>query len=410
VLITGAGIAGPTLAYWLVRSGYRPTLLEFAPTLRTGGYMIDFWGPGYTVAERMGLTPQLRQRGYDIREICVTDHAGRTRVRVPTAAMKDALANRFFSIMRGDLARMLFNSVASDVETIFGDSVQALTQHADGVEVQFTRTPRRRFDLVIGADGMHSRIRELMLPGPHEFERELGYRVAAFTARQYPLQDPLAYVTRTIPGRQVARCTLRNGRTTFLMILASELLVKQSLGTISKRKQALASTLMGIGQEEGQIRSALEDCDDLYFDVVKQIQLPTWSEGRVALIGDAAYCPSLLAGQGASLAMVGAYILAGELATAPDHVAAFMAYERRLKPFVERVQRSAVRLGGWFAPRTRAGLWVRNELTRAAAIPAVSRLLARRMSGSELALPHQAPRGLLVQLGRHPARSRASGA
>jgi 2-polyprenyl-6-methoxyphenol hydroxylase-like FAD-dependent oxidoreductase len=298
VLIVGAGIAGPTLAYWLVRCGYVPTLLESAPALRTGGYLIDFWGPGYTILERMGLAPRLRERGYDIRELRIVDHAGKSRVRVDTEPMRRALQSRFVSVMRGDLAQLLFNSITCDVETIFGENVQTITQHADGVDVQFARAPSRQFDLVIGADGMHSRVRERLLPGQGDLEMELGYQFAAFTAREYPFQDPLAYVTRTIPGRQIARCTLRDGRTTFLLVLASELIATQSSSTISRRKQALARALTGIGREERAIRAALEDCDDLYFDVAQQVRLPAWSFGRVALTGDAAYCPSLLAGQG----------------------------------------------------------------------------------------------------------------
>lgn len=346
VLIVGAGIAGPTLAYWLLRAGMTPTLVENAPSLRTGGYMIDFWGPGYTVAERMGIAPRLRQQGYEIGEIRIVDGRGRSRISLSIEPMRRALDHRLVSLLRGDLARLLYQSIEGEVETLFGEEIRDLVPDEDGVGVSFQRGRSRRFDLVIGADGLHSRVRQLMYPG-RRCEYDLGYHVAAFTAGDYPFRDEAVYVTRTVPGRQVARCSLRDGRTVFFMVLASELTANHAMTSTSARRRALASIYTDIGSpEEDAIKDALQASGDLYFDQVSQIRMPHWSSGRVALVGDAACAPSLLAGEGASLAMAGAYILAGELASTTDAVAAFAAYEGRLRAFVEGKQRAARRMGG----------------------------------------------------------------
>jgi 2-polyprenyl-6-methoxyphenol hydroxylase-like FAD-dependent oxidoreductase len=388
ILISGGGIAGQALAYWLVRAGVTPVIVEEAWELRTGGYMIDFWGVGYGVSERMGLHERLREIGYDIREIRLVDGRGHRKAALTTDSMREALGGRYVSLLRGELVRELHRMLDNGVEVIFGDRVRSLAQGTQGVVVEFERGPARQFDAVVGADGVHSSVRRIEFGTDADFEAPLGYSIAAFTANGYPHRDEGVYLSRTIPGRQVVRCTLRGARSVFFIVLSSELTHGRSLDTPAEQRSCIVDAISGMRWEVPEIVAALEHCDDLYFDSVCQIRMPTWSRGRVALLGDAAYCPSLLAGEGASFAMAGAYILAGEIAAAPGELEhAFRQYEQRLKPFIERKQQAALRLGGWFAPRTRFGLLVRNELTRLAATSAFSSLILRPIVSDDLRFP-----------------------
>lgn len=387
VLISGAGVAGLTLAYWLMRAGITPVIVERSSRLRTGGYMIDFWGVGYTVAERMGLSGSLHEIAHEIREIRLVDGRGHRKTALTTASLREILKGRYVSLLRGELVRELYRTVGG-VEVIFGDRVTSLTPCEGGVVAGFERGPERQFDAVVAADGVHSNLRRLVFGPDAEFETPLGYYVAAFTADDYPHRDEGVYLSRTIIGRQVVRCTLRDGRSVFFVVLASDLTNGRSLDSPVEQRKCIVEAISGMRWEVADIVAALERCDDFYFDSVSQIRMPAWSRGRVAFLGDAAYCPSLLAGEGASLAMAGAYILAGELTSADGEIAsAFWLYEQRLKPFIERKQRAALRLGGWFAPRTRFGLLVRNELTRLAATSALSNLIMRPIVSDDLRLP-----------------------
>ncbi|MPZ56699.1 MAG: FAD-binding domain [Rhizobiales bacterium] len=387
VLISGAGIAGPTLAHWLVRYGFRPTLLEAAPSLRDGGYMIDFWGVGYDVAEKMGLIPKLKREGYDITEIRIMDAVGRHVGGFDASVFRSATGDRFFSILRGDLAREIFRTIASDVEVIFGDGITAIEQDAGTAHVTFRSGVARSFDLVIGADGLHSSVRKLF-GHEREFDKYLGYYTASFEVADYPNRTENAYVSYGVPGRQVARYALRSNRTAFFFIFATPSRLMIPHHDVPAQKAVLRATFHEDGWECGEILDALDSSHDIYFDAVSQIRMGRWSHGRVALIGDAAFCPSLLAGQGAAFAMAAAYLLSGELRRANgDHTAAFANYERTFRPFIESKQTAAERFGGWFAPKTQIGLWVRNATSRMISLPLIGPWLAGRAFGDRFALP-----------------------
>ena len=180
VLISGAGIAGPTLAFWLACARFRPTLIESAPALRTGGYVIDFWGLGYDIAERMGLSDEVNHIGYHIREMRIVDDNGNRIAGLGTRVFRELTGGRFVTLGRSDLSRLLFEKIRGSTETIFGDEIASLQEQPDGVEVQFRNAKERRFDLVIGADGLHSRVRQLVFGPQDQFERHLGHYVAAF--------------------------------------------------------------------------------------------------------------------------------------------------------------------------------------------------------------------------------------
>jgi len=390
VLVSGAGIAGPALAYWLLRAGLKPTLVESAPAPRTGGYMIDFWGPGFQVAERMGLAERVRQVGVRIAELRLVDAQGRARVRLPLSAFTRQLGDRYVSLLRSDLAAQLLALVDAGpggrVDIRFDDEIVGLAEASDGVDVTFRRGQPQRFELVIGADGAHSKVRRLAF-GQAGAIVPLGRQVAAFTSRDYPHHDGLAYVSRTIAGRQAVRCALPDGRTTFFLILTDEA-AAGLLAAPERPREALADAFAGIGWEARDIAHALAKADDLFVDSVAQVRAPAWSSGRIALVGDAAWAPSLLAGEGSSFAIAGAYLLAGELARHPhDHRAAFADYEKRLRGYIAGKQRAALRMGSWFAPKTAAGVIVRNQLTRLAALPGLSGLLVGAIIEDDLELP-----------------------
>ena len=387
VLISGAGIAGPTLAWWLVRHGFAPTIVEQAPEPRTGGYLIDFWGVGYDVAERMGLGPALREIGYQVSEVRIVNELGHRVAGFDAGIFRAATHDRYLSLTRGDLAHAIFETIADEVETIFGDSVTGLEEDGSGVTVRFGHSPARRFDLVVGAGGLHSVVRKLIFGPELRFEKYLGYYTAAFTAPTYPHRDQGVYVSYSAPGRQIARYALRDGRSTFFLILAADRTLSYLRHNVDAQREALWAAFGGLGWETAEIMAAMDSADDLYFDTVSQVHMPHWSRGRVVLLGDAAYCPSLLAGQGSAFAMAGAYVLARELARAEgDHEAAFASYEQRFKPFMDAKQKAAQRFGGWFAPRTRAGLGLRNVVTRAMNSPWLGKWLVARSFGDRFDL------------------------
>jgi 2-polyprenyl-6-methoxyphenol hydroxylase-like FAD-dependent oxidoreductase len=391
ILISGAGIAGPCLAYWLLQHGFEPVLVERAPSLQSGGYIIDFWGLGFDVADRMGLLPALRHEGYDIDEVRIVDHNGAKTGGFSARAFQSVVGDRYLSLLRSDLSRLLYDSLHGKVRTIFGDSIATLDQDDDGVTVTFRNAPAERFDLVIGAGGLHSPVRNLVFGPESGFEDYLGYHAAAFSVAGYPRRDPHAYVSFAAPGRQVSRYALRGGRTVFFFVFASDTRLAIGSHDPNAQKDALRRVFGQDHWELPAILRALDEADDLYFDAVSQIHMDSWTRERVALIGDACFAPSLLAGQGSALAMAAAYILAGELKTATgDHRTAFAAYEKTLRPFMAKKQRAARGFAGSFAPRTELGIVLRNQITRLKTQPLVAKLLIGRLLTDSLPLPDYA--------------------
>jgi 2-polyprenyl-6-methoxyphenol hydroxylase-like FAD-dependent oxidoreductase len=338
----------------------------------------------------MGLFPEIRRAGYVVEEVRAVDDRGARSARVSAKGFTRMTGGRFVSLPRGDLASILFASLESRVETLFGDHIVEIEQSPAGVAVRFQHASPRTFDLVVGADGLHSGVRRLVFGEASQFEKYLGYKAAAFTVSGYEPRDELVYILYTQVGSQVARFSMRDNSTMFLLTFADP--DPAIPATLAEQKTLLRDRFRAGRWEVPQILAALDGCPALYFDRVSQIRMDArpglWSENRVTLTGDAASCVSLLAGQGSALAMTAAYLLAGELARAcGDHRQAFTRYKERFAPFVRRKQQSALRFAGMFAPRSRFALFLRNRGMSLMNLPWIADLAMRADLVDKIELP-----------------------
>ncbi|MBT2212384.1 FAD-dependent monooxygenase [Actinomadura sp. NEAU-AAG7] len=363
VLISGAGVAGPALAYWLHRSGFAVTVVEKAQGPRDGGYPIDIRGTATEVARRMGILPRLREAHIDTRRCTFLNPDGSVLASVVPHAIAGSAEGQDVEVTRGDLATILYAVVRDDVELLFDDSIDTLDQSAQEVEVTFRSGEQRTFDLVLGADGMHSHTRRIPFGPEERFHRYLGYCFAIFTMpNTFGLSREI--MLWNSPGKAAALYAVGDDEVHAFLNFHRPEPPSDALRTPDARRDLVATAFAGAGWKVPGMVDAMRDADDLFFDTAAQIRMPQWSKGRVALVGDAAYAPSFLTGQGTSLALVGAYTLACALAANRDHTTAFAAYEHGLREFVTMNQALVDNGAATLFPTTAQALEQRNARLR----------------------------------------------
>jgi 2-polyprenyl-6-methoxyphenol hydroxylase-like FAD-dependent oxidoreductase len=360
VLISGAGIAGCTLTYWMARNGWSVTVMERGASLRTSGSPVDVRGPAAHVAERMNIASQLRDARIRLDGMTLLDSAGRRVARVDIGTLRSLLASHDTEIARGDLALILHAASADRAEYVFGDSIRALVQDDNGVDVTFERSRARRFDLVVGADGMHSTVRRLMYGADHEFVVHAGLYAATVALPRGCDAGREMFLLRT-PGRLVALHPCQGNPLAYFVYWHPEL-PEFDYRNIDQHKRLLEIAFAGLGWRVPEFVAASRAASDMYFDQVARVHVPDWSRGRIALLGDAASCVSLF-GDGSTLAMAGAYQLAAALAEFPaDPQRAFNNYQAIHGKLVSSKQKFMAFAASNIVPKSPIGLWVSTHM------------------------------------------------
>lgn len=360
ILISGAGIAGLTLAFWLRRQGHELSIIEKSPTLRDEGYMMDFFASGYDVASRMGILDELAEIHYPISQLTFLDASGREKFSISYPRFRELFDNHHFNFMRGDLERVLCSLLLPGLKIRFNTTIKWLQYEQDQVAVEMISGETEKVDLVVGADGVHSRVRELAFGPEAKFKRWLGYYTAAFIIDQRPEQFGLgdAFYTLSVAGKQVGVYPIRGNKIAAFFLYQADQQIDSFSSTAARTELKRV-----FGKVDWIVPGLLRESEnaDIYFDEVSQIEMPGWSHHHVVLVGDACQCVSLAAGQGASLAMTGAYILAEELRKNPTEVLrAVQDYQIRLKPAIESKQKAGRRTLKWFAPPTEFRITIRD--------------------------------------------------
>ncbi|OXM45217.1 FAD-dependent monooxygenase [Amycolatopsis alba] len=358
VLIQGAGIAGPALAYWLARHGYRPTVVEQAEELRSGGSAIVVKEPALTVARSMGILTRLREVATGSSVLSLLDPGGRQLLRVPTTSPRSV------EVTRSDLSTVLHQAARDDAEFLFDDTIAGLRQDRAGVDVTFRRSPPRRFDLLVGADGIHSPVRGLVFGPAERFTTGLGMYGATVPVEPSALDDPEAAVMLTAPGRMLTIHPSR-GKPLAMFTFRGGRVPGYDRHDTALHKRMVAEAYADIGWRGPELVEAYQNHPAPFFDPLANVRMDRWSRGRVALLGDAASAVALL-GDGSSMAMAGAHTLAEALAAHPgDHARAFQAYEAKHRRQVDPRHRRVGLVATLLVPRTRHGLALRNIAVRA---------------------------------------------
>ncbi|ROQ89016.1 2-polyprenyl-6-methoxyphenol hydroxylase-like FAD-dependent oxidoreductase [Streptomyces sp. 2132.2] len=333
VLISGASVAGPALAYWLHRHGFSPTIIERAPQLRDGGYAVDFRGEALDILDRMGLLQQVEALDTEMGDAAMVDADGRQYATLPAAIFAGDL-----EVLKGDLTRMLHEATRENVEYVFGDSIAGLHQDEDGVLVTFEHGAPRRFDLVVGADGLHSRTRALAFGPEEQYVRHLGIYTAIFNLDNYLGLQNTGHLYAA-PGKAANVFTARRNTEARAAFHFAADHLEYDRRDPAAHKRIIADRFAGEGWEVPRLLKEMDAAQEFFFDANAQVEMDTWSAGRVVLLGDAGYCAGPTSGRGTSQALIGAYFLAGELAArGGDHTAAFAAYEELMRPYVAEHQ------------------------------------------------------------------------
>jgi 2-polyprenyl-6-methoxyphenol hydroxylase-like FAD-dependent oxidoreductase len=384
ILISGASVAGPALAFWLGRAGHDVTVVERAPKLRQGGYAVDFRGPAHMgTLERMGVLADLKALETGGGAMRFVDRNSRTRLYLPAE-----FAGGDLEVRRTDLSRILYEHSRANVRYLFGDSVKGLVQHSDHVDVSFETAAPQSFDFVFGADGIHSNVRRLAFPG-QQFERDLGHYIASWDAPNLRVDSPET-VCFNVPGRMIGiQPPGRDGTPASIMAMFASAPLDIGRRDTVAQKQIIQRLFSGMRWRTPELLQTLAPADDLLFNTISRAKVPAWSTGRVCLLGDAAGGVSI-GGMGTGSAIVGAYVLAGELLADPaGYEAAFRRYQQRVEPYAAEGASNGENSGKFLAPRTPWGLAFRNGVL---SIPQVNAWMVNlaQETGGAIELPDYA--------------------
>lgn len=377
ILISGASIAGPVLAYWLSRNGFDVTVVERAPTLRkTGGHAVDLFRPSMEISASMGVLPRIEKLATGTDLMTIYRDSAKRPVRADLTKLFSAASDRHVEIMRDDLSEIYYDAGRDDAEYLFGDSITSISPDGD---VTFEHTAPSRFDVIVGADGLHSNVRQLVLGNDSVVSRFLGaYLAVASVPKTFAPDGELLCHAKV--GRMAAIYTaqhLDDARAVFLFRSPE---IPYDYRDAMRQKELLRQAFAGMAPQVDTWLGQLDDTAAFYFDAITQLQLDSWSRGRVTLVGDAGYCPGPAVGGSTSLAVVGAYVLAGELARARgDHAAAFEAYESQMREPVCRSRAFARAAAKTVVPSSAVTLWaVTRGAQLVSALPApLTRALAK---------------------------------
>jgi 2-polyprenyl-6-methoxyphenol hydroxylase-like FAD-dependent oxidoreductase len=364
VLISGAGVAGPTLAYWLARAGFQPTVVERSPGQRSSGNPVDVRGPALPVAERMGIVGALRDAATTVTAMRLIDARGRRGAKLPMPSGRSAAGTMEIEVPRADLARILYGSARDHAEFVFDDTITAMRPDPDGVDVTFERGNPRRFDLVVGADGLHSTVRRLAFGHEHDFVRHLGVYVAT-TPLGEPVDDTREALMYNTPGRLISVHPSRDTALLAFIFRGGPIPGFDHRDTAMHRRVLLQAYESDRSWQVPAFLDRVRESDDLYFDAVSRVVLPSWSRGRITLLGDAAASVSLF-GDGSSMAMAGAQTLAGALRESTDVATALKRYETEHRRRTDAKGRTARFAAAMIVPSTRPGIAFRNAAARVA--------------------------------------------
>lgn len=358
ILISGASIAGPTLAFWLNRFGFATTIVERAESLRLGGQNIDIKGAAQKIAQLMGIEDEIRAADTGELGVRFVDENDATKAKLPKG--ESNIGTSELEILRGDLAQILYKHTKDKVEYVFDNQIVSLSEFEGGVKVLFQKGEERDFDLVICADGIRSRTRTLVF-GDEPAVRFLKLYVSYFTIPKTPSDSRWARWYNATDSRVIFIRPDNVGTTRASFSFLSEPKGYEKLN-VAEQKAILKEKFADAGWEASRILAELDNNTDIYFDGISQVIAPNWSKGRCAMTGDAAFCPSPLSGMGASLSMVGAYILAGELSRHSDHKEAFAAYEKLLRPYVNEIQSLPPGVPHLAHPKSKFGIFLLNTV------------------------------------------------
>ncbi|GGR36674.1 FAD-dependent monooxygenase [Streptomyces netropsis] len=335
ILVSGAGVAGPALAYWLRRHGFTPTVVERAEQVREGGYAVDFRGEALDVLDRMGLLEEIRALDTEMGDAALMGADGQQYATLPAVIFAGDL-----EVLKGDVTRLLYEATRDDVEYVFGDSIATLEQDDTGVHVTFERGEPRTFELAVGADGLHSRTRALAFGPEEQFVRHLGIYTAIFSLDNYLGLRNTGHLY-SVPGRAANIFSARNNTEARAALHFASEPLEYDWRDVEEHRRIVAERFADEGWQVPRLLREAAKASDFHFDANAQVKMDRWSTGRVVLLGDAGYCAAPTSGRGTSQALIGAYVLAGELAAAGgEHTAAFEAYEREMRGYVTEHQQA----------------------------------------------------------------------